>query len=212
MTSVPESFGLYVILTNPVSGYENCAEAAVCEGIRFLQLRMKDAPRDQRVRVGRAIRELTRGTVTNFIVNDDVELAQELDADGVHLGQTDMPLSDARARWTQPGKIFGWSTHNEAQIHTANRLGPDYIGIGPIFPTPVKNPPDPSIGCKELSRLLSLAKMPAVAIGGITLQNLPDVLKAGAKNFAVVRAICEAENPRAVMRQFMAIWREFTAK
>ena len=110
-----ESFGLYVILTDPIAGYEACARAAVSEGIRYLQLRMKGENRSEVLRTARIIREITRNTSTRFIVNDDPLIAMEVDADGVHLGQSDMPLNEARELWNMPGKIFGLSTHNEEQ-------------------------------------------------------------------------------------------------
>ncbi len=85
-------FGLYLILTNPRMGYEACAEAAVKAGVRYLQLRMKETPRDEVVAVARNLRGITAGTATRSIVNDDPSIASEVGADGVHLGQTDMPI------------------------------------------------------------------------------------------------------------------------
>lgn len=213
MTSLVEPFGLYLILTEPRAGYEACAEAAVAEGVRLLQLRMKHAPRSAVLDRARRLREITRGTSTLFIVNDDVEVAAECDADGVHLGQDDLPLDEARRRWPAPGKLFGLSTHNAAQIAAAGALRPppDYIGIGPVFPTPTKSPPDPTLGLDGLRELLARATRPAVAIGGINAENLPAVLAQGARNFAVVRAVGDAPDPREAIRRLMGIWREALA-
>ncbi|MBR2939520.1 MAG: thiamine phosphate synthase, partial [Kiritimatiellae bacterium] len=88
-----EDFGLYLVMTNPVVGYERCCEAAVNAGVRMVQLRMKDAPRAEVVAVARALRRITAGSRTLLIVNDDPEAAAEADADGVHVGQTDMPVA-----------------------------------------------------------------------------------------------------------------------
>ena len=87
-----KNFGLYLVVTNPATSYERCAEAAVRAGLRFVQLRMKHAPRERVVATAKNLRAITAGTPTNFIVNDDPEIAVEVGADGVHLGQDDMPL------------------------------------------------------------------------------------------------------------------------
>jgi len=101
-----DAFGLYLVLTDPVAGYEACAEAAVRCGVRYLQLRMKGAPRDAVLDTALRVRAITLGTDTLFIVNDDVTIAREVDADGVHLGQRDLPLDEARRVWPAPGKRF----------------------------------------------------------------------------------------------------------
>ncbi|MEA1927858.1 MAG: thiamine phosphate synthase [Candidatus Auribacterota bacterium] len=203
----PESFGLYAILTDPVVGYEACARAVVFEGVRYLQLRMKGADRAEVLRTARTIREITRGTHTRFIVNDDPLIAMEVDADGVHLGQSDMSLLEARALWDKPGKIFGLSTHNEAQEINARDLQPDYIGVGPVFPTPTKVIPDPDLGLELMGRIIRKSPLPAVAIGGINEENLPDVLVRGVVNFASVRPIMSSTDPRGVIRSLMDIWK-----
>jgi len=206
-----EEFGLYVVMTDPVVGYEACAEAAVNEGIRYVQLRMKKATDAEVLDTARAVREITRGSATRFIVNDSLQIAMDVDADGVHLGQGDMPLEDARERW-QPTegdpKLFGWSTHNEEQQVRALELQPDYIGVGPIFATPTKALPDPVIGLARMQKMLRNLPLTAVAIGGIDLQNLPGVLDHGATNFCAVRAIMQSSRPADVMRRMMELWEE----
>ena len=112
---MPERFGLYVVLSDPRVGYERCTEAAITGGVRYVQLRMKDRPQAEMLAVARRLRAMTRGTGTHLIVNDNVEVAIAADADGVHLGQGDMSLAEARRRWTTPGKIFALSKHDEAQ-------------------------------------------------------------------------------------------------
>ncbi|MFH2099854.1 MAG: thiamine phosphate synthase, partial [Pseudomonadota bacterium] len=98
------AFGLYLVLTDPVAGYEACAEAAVAEGVRFVQLRMKKRPEAEFLAIAKRLREITRGTGSLFIVNDFVEVARLSDADGVHLGQEDMGPRSARSLWPSPGK------------------------------------------------------------------------------------------------------------
>lgn len=198
--------GLYLVLTNPVAGYERCAAAAVTCGVDWLQLRMKRAERGEILSVARQVRAITRGTATRFILNDDVELAREVDADGLHVGQDDMPLDEARQRWLEPGKIFGLSTHSRIQVEQAAALAPDYIGVGPVFATPTKAIPDPVLGLEGMSAIIRATAIPAVAIGGIDADNLPDVLRHGAQAFAVVRAVNHAADPEAAIRALQAIY------
>jgi len=193
-------FGLYLILTDPVVGYETCAKAAVDCGVRYLQLRMKDAPRATVVETARSLRKITRGTPTRFIVNDDLAAAMEVDADGLHLGQGDQPLAEARKAWDTPGKIFGLSTHSAEQARQALESSPDYIGVGPVFPTPTKANADPALGIKEVGRIMQDSPLTAVAIGGIDSNNLPGLLDAGIGNFCVVRAVNDAADPVAAIR------------
>src|SRR5512138_922482 len=124
-STMPEAFGLYLVMTDPVAGYERCAEAAVRRGVRYLQLRMKGESPEAVLETARRVRAVARGSGTLFIVNDDVEIAREADADGVHLGQGDMPLAEARRLWPAAGKRFGLSTHDEGQALAAAGLAPD---------------------------------------------------------------------------------------
>lgn len=204
-TFVPETFGLYLVLTTPRAGYEACTRAAVDEGVRYVQLRMKNEPRERVVAVARRLRDITRGTATRFIVNDDVSIAAEVDADGVHVGQEDMLLGEARERWPVPGKVFGLSTHDEVQERKARELRPDYIGVGPVFATPTKDKPDPVLGPDRAAAIVRASPLTTVAIGGIDAGNLGSLLRAGIVNFAVVRAVCSAEDPRAAIRALQAV-------
>lgn len=194
-----EDFGLYLVMTDPVIGYERCCEAAVKAGVRIVQLRMKDRPRDEIVAVGRALRRITAGTQTLFIVNDDPSIAAEVEADGVHVGQGDRPVPDVRRLYPSL-RIVGLSTHNLEQARRALDVKPDYIGVGPVFATPTKKIPDPTLGVETAGRMIASVPFPAVAIGGLNLDTLPSVLAAGARNFAVVRAVCGASDPYAAIR------------
>ena len=188
------NFGLYLILTDPVSGYEACARAAVDENIRYLQLRMKNAPPEAVVEMGKRIKKITEGSNTLFIVNDDIEVAMACDADGIHLGQDDLSIPKAKERW-DARKIYGLSTHSMEQAFQALELSPDYIGIGPVFPTLTKTDTDPEVGTRETGRIAQATPIPSVAIGGINADNLPEVLKAGARNYCVVSAVNSAPSP-----------------
>ena len=100
-----------------------------------------------------ALRAITRGTSTRFIINDNLSIAIESDADGIHLGQDDRSVTEARKTWDSPGKIFGLSTHSERQATLAMELVPDYIGIGPVFPTPTKTNADPTGAIHTLQKI-----------------------------------------------------------
>jgi thiamine-phosphate pyrophosphorylase len=198
-TADPRAFGLYLVLTNPVAGYEACTRAAVETGVRFVQLRMKGKPRREVLEMALRLRRITAGSRTLLVVNDDVEIAAEADADGVHLGQDDMDLAEARHRWPQPGKIFGLSTHNEEQERLARLAAPDYIGVGPVFPTPTKDKPDPTLGLERMGRIVRGSPLTTVPIGGIDKTNLAEILRHGAVNYCVVRAVNLDPDPKAAI-------------
>ena len=197
-------FGFYLVITNPVVGYAKCAEAAVRAGVKIIQLRMKHAAREEILREAREMRRVTAGTETLFIVNDDPSIAAEAEADGVHVGQGDLPPADVRARF--PGlRIVGLSTHNPAQVAASRAQPIDYIGVGPVYATPTKDIPDPTLGLATMRAMIDAAAHPAVAIGGIDAMHLADVLAAGARNWAVVRAVCQSPDPYAAIRSLQAI-------
>jgi len=202
-----EQFGLYLILTDPVAGYETCARAAVECGIRYLQLRMKNASEPAVLETACRLREITRNTETRLIINDDLAAAMASDADGIHLGQSDRPLDEARAAWPVAGKMFGLSTHSMEQASRALKLNPDYIGIGPVFPTMTKTDADPALGTEEAGRIARNIPITAVAIGGIHSGNLPQVLEAGIPNFCVVSAVNRSADPAAAIGKLQKIWK-----
>ena len=199
-----KDFGFYLVITNPVVGYARCAEAAVRAGVRIVQLRMKHAAREDILREAREMRRVTRGTDTLFIVNDDPALAVEAEADGVHVGQDDMSPSEVRANFPQL-KVVGLSTHNLDQVRASWEQPIDYIGVGPVYATPTKDIPDPTLGPEMAGWMIAASRVPAVAIGGINDETLPPVLAAGARNFAVVRAVCQSPDPYSAIRKLVEI-------
>jgi thiamine-phosphate pyrophosphorylase len=200
-----EKFGLYLVITDPATSYEKCAEAAVLTGLRYIQLRMKKSPRAEILARARNLRSITRGTETRFIVNDDPQLALECAADGVHLGQDDMPLPQARARFPELA-VFGLSTHSERQAADAAALAPDYCGVGPVYATPTKDIPDPELGPERAGAIIRPAPFTTVAIGGINAENLDTVLRHGALNYAVVRYVCQSPEPYDAIMRLQEIW------
>ena len=205
-----EDFGLYLVITDPATSYETVAQAAVRARLRYVQLRMKRAPRAEILRTARALRAITQGTDTLLIVNDDPALAAEVGADGAHLGQGDMPIAEARARFPRL-RILGLSTHSHAQMEAAKANPPDYAGVGPIYPTPTKAIPDPTLGPAEAGRIVRDSPWPTVAIGGIDEARLPEVIRAGARNFAVVRAVCQSPDPYGAICRLQDLWRTLRA-
>ena len=200
-------FGFYLVMTNPKVGYAACAQAAVDGGVRIIQLRMKDAPRDEIVSVGRTVRDITRGTETLFIVNDDPSIAAEVGADGVHVGQGDMPVPEVRRLYPSL-RIVGLSTHSPEQALASLAVKPDYIGVGPVWATPTKDIPDPTLGVETAVAMAKSVPFPSGCIGGIDFERLPGVLKAGAKNYAVVRAVCASDDPYAAIVRLQTLARE----
>lgn len=196
--NLTEDFGFYLVMTNPVVGYAKCAEAAVKAGVKIIQLRMKHASREDVLSEAREVRRVTAGTGTLFIVNDDPAIASEAGADGVHVGQDDITPAEVRERFPDL-RIVGLSTHNLEQVRSSVSQPIDYIGVGPVYATPTKDIPDPTLGLKTMGEMIAAAAHPAVAIGGIDLTRLPDVRAAGAKNFAVVRAVCQSHDPYGEM-------------
>ena len=205
---VADGFGLYMVLTGPLRGYEYLVSMAVAHDIAFVQLRMKDVPPQIVRRTALSLRLLTINTKTKLIINDDPELARDTQADGVHVGQDDMPYGAVR-RIVGPAAIIGLSTHSPAQTQSACLQNVDYIGVGPVFTTPTKQIPDPPLGLDTMKQMVALSTVPAVAIGGIGIAELPAVLAAGARNFCMVRPLCQSNTPEKVLIEVLKIWRDY---
>jgi thiamine-phosphate pyrophosphorylase len=198
------TFGFYAILTDPLRGYEYCTEVLVNAEIPFVQLRIKDRPESEILPIAKKMRSITQGTGTKLIINDFPEVARACEADGVHIGQGDMSISDVR-RVVGPDTIIGLSTHSPDQTIAACTLQPDYIGIGPVFPTPTKKKHDPVIGIEGMKAMLAVATVPAVVIGGIDLTNINEVLDAGAVNFCMVRQFTRSAEPEKTVAEIMRV-------
>ena len=204
MNKIKNPFSFYSILTNPVLGYVPLAKILIDQKIPFLQLRIKNDTKEHIKEIAIEIARICLGTDTKFIINDDPQLVLECGADGVHLGQDDMPYQEAR-RILGGEKIIGLSTHNPSQVRAANKLNPDYIGMGPVYTTPTKQILDPVLGVSGLREMLALTTLPAVAIGGIDFTNIHDVKSAGAQNICAVRLINEAKEPIKILDKLKTI-------
>lgn len=172
-----------------LSPYEMCA-AALRAGIRFIQYRDKDRTRREIYYEAGRLRELTASVKAVLIINDHADVAIAVNADGVHLGQDDLPLKEARK--IMGSRIIGISTHNLEQALEAESGGADYIGFGPVFETSTKDAGSPR-GVDNLRLIAQNVRIPVVAIGGINKGNVKEVLDAGASAAAVATAICRGD-------------------
>ena len=180
-----ENFGLYIIITNPLLPYKLIVEKCVSHQIKMVQLREKHLPDNELIKIGKEIRSITKGTETNFVINDRPDIAAICDADYLHLGQDDIPIEEARK--IVGNMKIGLSTHSIEQAKEALKHKPDYIGFGPIYQTNAKLKPDKPLGTDQLKEVLTFAEIPVIAIGGIFPENLSPVLEAGAKNICMLR-------------------------
>ncbi len=179
------------------------ARAMLAGGARLLQLRLKNVPSGTLVDVAARIRERASAAGARFVVNDRIDVALAVGADGVHLGQDDLPVAAAR-HLLGPDRWIGFSTHSEAQLTAAATCGADYLSLGPIFATTSKSPADPVIGCERLRRARSQVSAPVVAIGGITAATAREVLEAGADAVAVIAALVRAPDVERATAELIA--------
>src|SRR5205814_8642591 len=181
-------------------------DAVIAGGCRMVQLRDKSAPSGHLVPVAERLQARCRQAGVTFIVNDRVDLAVAIGADGVHLGQDDLPPRLARPLLS-PGMILGRSTHTLVQATRARDEAVDYVAVGSMFETATK--PDFELaGPDLLRRIRPLTPLPLVGIGGITHANVGDVIRAGADGVAVISAVCGAPDPAAATRRLLAAIRE----
>ncbi len=167
-------------------------ESLIAAGAGIIQLRAKTLPPELLLPLAKEILPICKAAKIPFIINDYPEIAAEIDASGVHLGQDDLSVADAR-RILGPNKIVGKSTHSLQQATDALLEAPDYLGFGPIFPTLTK-PDYTPIGLSDIAEVHRRVHLPIFCIGGIHLENLPIVLAAGASRVAIVSALLEAKN------------------
>jgi thiamine-phosphate pyrophosphorylase len=184
---------LYLILDRRYLSLKKNKGLFCAQELGIIQLRNKTGSRAQVLRSALFLRKIINSAKTLLIINDYVDVALAASADGVHLGQGDLSVKEARAI-LGPGKIIGVSCHNLAQALKAQKDGADYIGIGPIYPTPTK-PGACAIGLKAAAGLKHKIKIPYFAIGNIRQGNLGGIIGAGIKRVAVCRAILKADNP-----------------
>ncbi|HEX2958864.1 MAG TPA: thiamine phosphate synthase [Chitinispirillaceae bacterium] len=205
---IPDQFGFYAVLTDPLKGYEYLTSTCVQYNVAFVQLRMKSALESEVYRIAKLMKKITDGTRTKLVINDFPQIAADVGADAVHVGQNDQSYDEVR-NIVGTDMIVGISTHSEQQAINTSKCSPDYIGAGPVYPTPTKKIPDPAIGTEGLKKILGCIAIPAVAIGGINLDNFREVLDAGAVNFCMVRQVTQAADPGRIIKTIQTIYNEY---
>jgi thiamine-phosphate pyrophosphorylase len=197
---------LYVILDAALitSSERDCALGLAEAGVRLLQYRNKSAPARQYLASSRELAETLRPHGVSFFVNDRPDVAFFAGAAGVHVGQDDLDVEQAR-RVVGREKLVGVSTHSLEQFERAAESSADYIAVGPIFSTSSKANPDPVVGLDFIRTVRRLTDKPVVAIGGITLERAASVIEAGADSVAVISGILGAADPAQRARQYIDV-------
>ena len=199
--------GLYVITSAvPDRGrpHLDVARAAVAGGARVIQLRDKQASSRQLLELALAIRGITKPAGLLFIVNDRLDIALAAGADGVHLGDEDLPIGLAR-KIVGEKLIIGASAGSVAEAQAAAAAGADYLGVGCIFPTPSKPDAGPPLGCQIIREIRAAVNLPLIAIGGINATNAKAALQAGADGLAVISAVSSADDMVAATRNLVEL-------
>lgn len=201
---------LYLVTDRGLAGERDIVDIvreSVEGGATMVQLREKTLDTGAFVALALKLKEVLKPYGVPLVINDRVDVALACDADGVHIGQSDMPYEMAR-KLMGPDKIIGLSVENFDQIEQANSLDVDYIGISPVFATPTKTDTAAPFGLDGLRRAVRLSKHPTVAIGGMNSSTAAEVMAAGTDGIAVVSAIVCAESPREASRQLLQIIRK----
>ena len=197
---------LYIILDPSICPARPLIEVlrtAAMAGCALFQYRNKIASMKDAYVEALELRQAAAEAGVLFIVNDRCDLALAVDADGVHLGQRDLPFDLAR-KVMGPDKLIGISTHNSDQVREATIRKPDYLGFGPIFTPGSKQDYDPVVGLEELRVMRRLTSLPVFAIGGIQIDHVRDVMRVGADGVAIISAILKAPDISHAVKSFLA--------
>jgi thiamine-phosphate pyrophosphorylase len=210
------NWDLYLITEESLSAGRKSLEVvreAAAAGIDVIQLREKNLSLREKFQLGEQIKKICDRSGIDLIVNDRLDLAQALDADGVHLGQSDLPLQAAR-RILGPDKIIGLSAWRNQEITAAEAEGADYLGVGAIFKTKSKhlNSDKNGIGLQRLAEIRQRTNLPLIAIGGLNKNNAPQVIKNGADCISVITALTRAERIENETREFKQIIKKSKSK
>jgi len=201
--------GVYVITDRYINqrhDHISIAMAAIKGGASVIQLRDKNATTKQLLEWAFKLREMTNGTNTLLIINDRVDVALACGADGVHVGDEDMPVAVAR-KLVGKNMLIGKSVDNVEQAVEAERDGADYVSIGAIFPTSTKPDAAQAVGLDMLRAVKVAVKIPVVAIGGINHENAQHVIKAGADAIAVISAVVNSDDPLNAVEELVRIYK-----
>lgn len=201
--------GLYLITDSTLtkSSVINDVELAIKAGVKIIQYREKDKPAREMFEETMKIKRICNGHAI-FIINDRIDLTMAVDADGVHLGQDDIPCIYAR-KLLGNDKIIGITVHNIEEAIKAEREGADYLGVSPIFATKTKKDARSPLGIEVIEKIKKVVSIPVIAVGGITLDNIISVLKAGADGIGAVSAIVSSDNVEEECRKFIKVISDF---
>ncbi|MGN7311892.1 thiamine phosphate synthase [Alkalicoccobacillus gibsonii] len=205
-----KDFRLYAITGeefHPGKELVEVMEQAILGGVDIIQLRDKKSSKLEVLKKAQKLRELTKKYDVPFIVNDHIDVALAVEADGIHVGQDDLPLADVR-KIVGPDMIIGISTHKLEEAKKAEEGGADYIGVGPIFPTNSKEDVVDPVTTSYIQQIETDITIPYVAIGGIKRHNLKEVMAAGAKRVCMITEIVEATDVRARCEEIISIMEE----
>ncbi len=201
-----EERSLYVITDQTAQrgrSYFEVLREAIRGGAEIVQLRDREATDEALIPFGKELRKICDRAGSLLIVNERIDLAKAIGADGLHIGQDDLSLAQARKK-IGPDRVIGVSTHNMLQAKRAYEEGADYIGVGPIFKTPTK-PDYPPVGLSLIREVRKKITLPFFAIGGIDLSNMEQVLRAGAYGVAVVRAVVAQDDIYGAAQQLKSV-------
>jgi len=177
-------------------------DSAIKAGLKIIQYREKESSSRLMYQEAKEIKELCKKSSALLIINDRIDIALAVDADGIHLGNNDIPYKEARKLLSN--KIIGLTVHNLQEAKEAQRLGADYIGVSPIFETKTKSDAGAPAGLKLIEEIKKEVALPIVAIGGINLDNIDSVISSGAGSAAVISAIITKDNVEAECKKFIA--------
>ena len=197
--------GLYLVTSQSLSAgrsTEQIVAAALRGGVRLIQLREKDLNTRDLVALAREVRALTAQAGALLMIDDRIDVALAVGADGVHLGQSDLPLADGRR--LGPDLIIGASSHSADQAVLAQDEGASYVNIGPLFPTSTKEWRGEFLGIEGLKRISAAVTIPFTVMGGIKFGHVADLVEAGARTLAVVTAVTQAPDPAQAARALLA--------
>ncbi|MFK7859363.1 MAG: thiamine phosphate synthase [Granulosicoccus sp.] len=202
MTPIRDALRLCLVTDNELcasTGVVTTVRTAVAGGVTMVQLRDKHATTAERIKLGRSLKYVLRGTDVLLIINDDIEAALMVGAHGAHVGQDDMPIAEARDM-LGPDKLLGLSCGNDAELAALAPSLVDYAGLGPVFSTESKPEHSPPIGIDGLQRLAHASPVPCIAIGGLKQNHVDNVLATGVCGLAVISAICGQSDVEAAAR------------
>jgi thiamine-phosphate pyrophosphorylase len=196
--------GLYLVTSQSLSEGRSTLDIvrqALVGGVTLIQLREKNLPLRDTLELARDIRALTKPYGCLLIINDRIDVALAVGADGVHLGLDDLPIDAARS--IAPDLIIGASSHTIEEAEAAQAAGASYVNIGPIYPTQTKNWTDAYLGIEGLTRIAPHVSIPFTVMGGIKQTHIPELCAAGASTIALVTAVTAAPNPEQAARELL---------